>query len=73
MNGLSSSFDPVYLNPGQSATIPLAPITPTASPGTHVSGLINVDDAFQVNLTTFTAFTSGDELASLPFSYKVSH
>ena len=52
LNGLTSSFSPVYLNPGESATIPLT-ITPTASPGTHVSGSINLDDVFQVNLATF--------------------
>ena len=72
LNGLTSSFSPVYLNPGESATIPLT-ITPSASPGTHVSGSINLDDVFQVNLATFFTSVSGDELASLPFSYTVSH
>ena len=71
-NGLTSSFDPVYLNPGETATIPLT-ITPTASPGSHVSGSINLDDAFQINLATGFEFGSGDELASIPFSYTVSH
>jgi hypothetical protein len=71
-SGLTTNFSPVYLNPGESATIPLT-ITPTATPGTHVSGSIDVDDAFQVNLATFFTFSSGDELASLPFSYTVSH
>ena len=70
LNGLSSGFDPVYLEPGQSATIPLT-ITPTASPGTHVSGFINLDDTFQVNFNEGFEFGSGDELASLPFSYTV--
>jgi hypothetical protein len=70
-NGLTSSFAPVYLNPGQSATIPLT-ITPTASIGTHVSGFINLDDAFQANLNLPAPFfSSGDELTSLPFSYTV--
>ena len=70
-NGLSSTFDPVYLNPGESATIPLT-ITPSASPGTHVTGFINLDDAFQVNFGIGgQAFASGDELASFPFSYTV--
>jgi len=73
-NGLAapSSFKPVYLQPGQSATIPLT-ITPTASPGSHVSGFINLDDAFQANLGIGAYFESGDELTSLPFSYTVSH
>jgi hypothetical protein len=69
-NGLSSGFNPVYLEPGQSATIPLT-ITPTASPGTHISGFVNLDDAFQVNFDVGALFASGDELASLPFSYTV--
>jgi len=69
-NGLSSTFNPVNLDPGQSTTIPVT-ITPTASPGTHVSGMIDVDDAFQVNLLTFEVFAGGDELSSLPFSYTV--
>lgn len=70
-NGLSSTFAPVYLNPGESATIPLT-ITPSASSGTHVTGFINLDDAFQFNLGIGgQAFASGDELASFPFSYTV--
>ncbi len=69
VNGLSSTFDPVYLEPGQSATIPLT-ITPTASPGTHVSGFIDLDDQFLANLITGFA-PGGDELSSLPFSYTV--
>lgn len=70
VNGLTSKFDPVYLNPGQSTTIPLT-ITPTASPGTRVSGSVNLDDTFEVNLATFFTSAGGDELASLPFSYTV--
>jgi hypothetical protein len=70
-NGLSSTFAPVYLNPGESATIPLT-ITPSASSGSHVSGFVNLDDAFQVNFGIGgQAFASGDELASFPFSYTV--
>ena len=70
-NGLSPSFTPVYLDPGQSATIPLT-ITPSASSGTHVSGNIDVDDAFQVNPDeSFFSDANADELSSLPFSYTV--
>ena len=64
------NFDPVYLKPGKSATISLT-ITPTAAPGTQVSGSINLDDAFQVNAVTGYEFGGGDELASMPFSYTV--
>ena len=70
-NGFSNDFSPVYLEPGQSASIPLT-ITPTAGPGTHVSGFINLDDAFQFDdVSPVTVFQSGDELASIPFSYTV--
>jgi hypothetical protein len=71
-NGLTSIFAPVYVEPGATATIPLT-ITPTAAPGTRVSGLINVDDTFQANELVGAADTGGDELASLRFSYEVSH
>ncbi len=66
----SGGFDPVYLQPGQTATVPLT-ITPTASPGTQVSGVIDLNDAFQVNFISGFEFGSGDELASLPFNYTV--
>jgi hypothetical protein len=70
-NGFSSNFTPVYLQPGQSASIPLT-ISPSASPGTHVSGFINLDDAFQFDdASPVSVFQSGDELASIPFSYTV--
>jgi hypothetical protein len=65
-----SSFNPVYLNPGQSATLPLT-ITPSASSGTSVTGSIKVDDVFQLNAIEPFAELSGDELASLPYSYTV--
>lgn len=68
--GLTSSFDPLYLDPGQKATIPLT-ITPTASHGTHVHGVINLDNVFQLNDVVGAEFGSGDELASFPFSYTV--
>ena len=70
-NGFSGNFSPVYLAPGESAVIPLT-ITPNASPGTHVSGFVNLDDAFQFNaVSPLSVFGGGDELASMPFSYTV--
>ena len=66
----SGNFSPVYLQPGKNATIALT-ITPTASLGTQVSGTINLDDAFQLNVLTGYVFAGGDELASLPFTYTV--
>jgi hypothetical protein len=69
-NGLSTGFSPVYVEPGKSATITVT-IKPTAPPGTLVSGFINVDDTFQVNELVGTTYTGGDELAAIPYSYKV--
>lgn len=68
--GLTSAFAPVYLAPGQSATIPLT-ITPSASSGTHVSGSIKLDDVFQANFLDPGNDLGGDELASIPYSYTV--
>jgi len=39
--------------------------------GSTVTGVINVDDVFQANELIGLEDTGGDELASLPFSYKV--
>jgi hypothetical protein len=71
VNGFTSAFSPVYLQPGDTAVIPLT-ITPTASPGTKVSGTINLDDVFQANFVTGFVDAGGDELASLPFHYTVT-
>lgn len=71
INGFTSTFAPVYLQPGEKAVIPFT-ITPTASPGTRVSGTINLDDVFQANFATGFVNAGGDELASLPFRYTVS-
>ena len=68
-NGLSSTFDPVYLNPGQSATITVT-ITPTASVGSNVSGTLYVSD---LTLGQFigAANSDGDDIAAIPYSYTV--
>jgi len=70
-NGITSGFSPVYVAPGGTATIPVT-ITPTAAPGKVVSGVINLDDAFQFNELVGIPDSGGDELASLPYSYRVS-
>ncbi len=67
---LTSTFTPVYLNPGQSATIPLT-ITPSGTAGTTVSGTIKVDDTFQANFLDPGFELGGDELASIPYSYTI--
>ncbi len=66
----SGNFNPVFLQPGKSATISLT-IRPAAAVGVQVSGTINLDDAFQANVLTGFEFGGGDELAVLPFTYTV--
>lgn len=66
----AGNFSPRVLQPGQSVTIPLT-IVPSATPGTQVSGTINVDDVFEANALTGFEFAGGDELAALPFTYTV--
>ena len=70
-NGLSKGFTPVYVEPGKSAKI-VVTITPTAASGKTVSGIINVDDTFLANAVLGITDSGGDELASLPYTYKVS-
>jgi hypothetical protein len=63
-----SSFTPVIINPGASATIDVT-ITPSAAPGTVVSGTLYVDD-FLDNIPPYGQIAS-DELAGLPYTYTV--
>jgi hypothetical protein len=63
-----SSFTPVLINPGQSATVDVT-ITPSAAPGTVVSGTLYVDD-FLNNIPPYGQIAS-DELAGLPYTYTV--
>jgi hypothetical protein len=64
----SISFSPVTVNPGQSATINVT-ITPSAAPGTVVSGDLYVDD-FASGVPPYGQL-SGDELAAIPYEYTV--
>jgi hypothetical protein len=70
-DGLTSTFTPDYLQPGQTAILALT-ITPTAAPGTRVNGEINLDDTFQEDEAIGASDDSGDELDSFPYSYTVS-
>jgi hypothetical protein len=54
---------PVTIQPGKSATIGVT-ITPKGPKGTVVRGTLYVDD-----FNTFTS--SGDELAGIPYTYKI--
>ena len=59
----TSTYDPVILNPGQSATI-MVTISPTDPAGTHVRGFLSLES---FNFNTF----SSDEVASFPYAYTV--
>jgi Subtilase family len=72
-NGLSSaSFDPVYVPAGGKGTITVS-ITPTAASGTQVSGTLYVSD-FTLGSFFFggPALGDADDLAAIPYSYRVT-
>jgi hypothetical protein len=66
----SAPFSPVTVNPGQTVTIDVT-ITPSAVPGTVVSGDLYVDD-FASGVPPYAYDQlSGDELAAIPYEYTV--
>ncbi len=70
-NGYSADWAPVQVNPGATVAINLS-ITPTASVGTTVTGTINVDNLYLDSPFLDTgAGDGGDQVASIPYSYKV--
>lgn len=60
----------LYLPPGASGVITLR-LTPTAEPGTTVSGDVYLDDFFLASEFT-SAMPTGDEVAALPYHYTVA-
>jgi len=64
----ATTFSPVTINPGQSATINVT-ITPSAAAGTVVSGDLYVDD-FVSGVPPYGQLT-GDELVAIPYEYTV--
>jgi hypothetical protein len=64
----ATTFSPVTIQPGQSATIKVT-ITPNAAAGTVVSGDLYVDD-FVGGVPPYGQET-GDELVALPYEYTV--
>jgi hypothetical protein len=59
---------PVTIQPGETKTITVT-ITPTAKPGTTVSGVLNIYTPPSFAYATFN--TTGDLLAQVPYSYTV--
>jgi len=64
----AATATPVVINPGQSATIDVT-ITPSAAPGTVVSGTLYVDD-FLSNIPPYGQ-VAANEVAGLPYTYTV--
>jgi hypothetical protein len=64
----SAAFDPVLVQPGGTATLTLT-LTPTATPGTVVSGDIYLDDSSSLSNNGYSP--TGDELAAFPYRYTV--
>jgi subtilase family protein/peptidase inhibitor I9 len=67
--GLLGSFNPVVVQPGQTATIPVT-ITPTGASGSTDSGTLYLDDA-NFSLFLFDIEPNGNEVAAIPYSYTV--
>jgi hypothetical protein len=69
--GLTNPADyaPIQVNPGQTKVINLS-ITPTAAIGMTVHGTINVDDDYLYS-PFLGSDAGGDQIASIPYSYKV--
>jgi hypothetical protein len=66
--GAAASFAPVIVQPGQTTTL-YAVITPTAAKGSVVSGVLYLDDSSA--LSNYGPSPSGDQLAAIPYTYRV--
>ncbi len=64
----ATTFSPVVINPGQSATVNVT-ITPSGASGTVVNGTLYIDD-FLTNVPPFGQ-QGADELIGLPYSYTI--
>ena len=70
-NGIGSpDFSPMYVPAGDSVNITVD-ITPAAAAGATVSGTLYVSD-YVVGSVTGVALPDADELAAIPYSYKVA-
>jgi hypothetical protein len=69
--GLSTSFAPVYVRPGKSATITVR-IKVRGAAGSVQRGTLFVDDYTLAALAGVFDFPNGDEIAAFPFRYKVA-
>jgi hypothetical protein len=67
----AASFSPLSLGPGQSGVIDVT-ITPSGTGGTVVQGDIYVDDYNSDVPPTVVSTLTGNELAAIPYEYRVS-
>ncbi len=65
----NAAFSPLVLNPGQTATVNVT-ITPSAAAGSVVSGVLYVD-ALLNDIPPYEQ-AAGNELAGIPYEYRVS-
>ena len=71
VNGLSSSYSPVYVPAGATATITVQ-ITPSGAAGSFQSGTLFVDDETIAGVDGIYDLPNGDEIAAIPYSYKIT-
>ncbi len=64
----ATTFSPVVINPGQTATVNVT-ITPSGSSGTQVTGTLYVDD-FLTNVPPYGQ-QGANELAAIPYAYTI--
>jgi hypothetical protein len=67
--GQSSTFNPVVVQPGQTASIPVT-ITPSEAPGTKVTGTLYLDDTTEILFGQLFTYV-GDEVQAFPYAYTV--
>jgi hypothetical protein len=65
----NAPFNPVVVEPGQSATIPVT-ITPSAPSGSTVSGTLYVDDSYFLLYEFFNGL-NGNDVSAVPYTYTV--
>jgi hypothetical protein len=70
-NGVTSGFTPVYVAAGDSATITVD-ITPNGSAGSFHCGTLFVDDVTLAGLDGIYDLPDGDELAAIPYGYRIA-
>jgi hypothetical protein len=64
----ATTFSPVVINPGQTATVNVT-ITPSGSSGAQVTGTLYVDD-FLTNVPAYGQ-QGADEMAAIPYAYTI--